>query len=146
VADAYVAGHATSKNYGSATDLQSDASPVRATYLRFDLRGVAAPVSRATLRMYLTDGTRGSQTIWNVEDDSWGEAALTYASRPPRTTAAKAFTPGTTKGRYVDVDVTALVGANAGSLMSLVIDSASSDGYAFNSKEAATNRVQLIIS
>jgi hypothetical protein len=143
--DAYVAGDQPDANAGAATDLRSDASPVLVTYLKFDLREVTLPVARATLRMYKTNGSAGLQTIWNVDDDTWSEATLTFGNRPAHAGALTSFVPGTAAGTSVDVDLTAAVAARAGTLLSFTVESTSSDGYAFNSKEAAANRVGLVV-
>ena len=53
VADAYVSDSAPTTNYGSALTLRVDSSaPVQRSYLRFDVQGVTAAVTRATLRVY----------------------------------------------------------------------------------------------
>ncbi len=143
--DAHVAAKSPDRNYGTSATLVSDRSPVFVTYLMFDLSGLTQPVSGATLRMYKTSGSGGLQTIWNVEDDSWTEATLTYRNRPARGTAAATFVPGTASGSWVEVDVTAAVAAAVGTLLSLSIDSTSSDGYDFKSKEAASDRVELVV-
>jgi hypothetical protein len=145
VHDAHVAAKWPDRNYGAASTLVSDGSPVLATYLMFDLRALTEPVPRATLRMYKTNGSAGLQTIWNVEDDNWTEATLTYRHRPPRGTAAATFVPGTRSGSWVDVDVTAAVAAGVGTLLSLSIDSPSSDDYDFKSKESTSDRPQLVL-
>ncbi|TMF13019.1 MAG: hypothetical protein E6I38_02360 [Chloroflexi bacterium] len=57
------------------------------------------------------------------------------------------FTPSTVNA-WMQVDITSTVAAKSGSLMSLALDQnpASSDQYAFNPKEAASNRLELVVS
>src|SRR5207247_8607526 len=52
------------------------------------------------------------------------------------------------QGTCMEVDITSAVSGKVGSLMSLALDStpANTDGYAFNSKENATNRLELRVS
>ena len=52
--DAYVAGSFPADNFGTAITLQSDASPILETYLKFDLQSLAEQtVLSAKLRMWV---------------------------------------------------------------------------------------------
>src|SRR5439155_11611447 len=53
-----------------------------------------------------------------------------------------------TQGAMDEVDITSTVEAKVGSLMSLALDETptNADGYQFNSKENATNRLELRVS
>ena len=144
--DAYVAGELPDDNFGSDPSLVVDASPVRESYLKFDLRPLGGlSVSRATLRMFVTNGSGGAVNLKAVSDNSWTEGSLSFDNRPAKGAVLKTFTPGTTIGVWLQVDLTSAVAGKAGSLMSGVLDTASSDGFAFNSSEAGTNRVELVV-
>ena len=81
IADAYVAGDLTTSNFGLTTDLQSDASPLRESYLKFDLGPLAGhSILTATLRMWVVDGSNSSHAVKTVADNSWTETALTWAN------------------------------------------------------------------
>lgn len=145
--DAYVAGDLTGNNFGQTTDLQSDLSPLRESYLKFDLLPLAGlTISQATLRMFVTSGSANVQNITQVADTTWTENALTFNNRPPKAASPiTTFTPGSTTGAYLEVPITSAVAGNVGNFMSLVIDDAGSDGFTFNSAEAASSPVELVI-
>jgi hypothetical protein len=95
--------------------------------------------------MFVTNGSAGLQNIKQVADNTWTEGSLTYANRPPKGAAVTSFTPGAGTGVWTEVVITSAVAAKAGSLMSLAIDTADSDPYHFNSAEAASVRVELMV-
>src|SRR3990172_2838882 len=114
--------------------------------MKFDLRFLAdQTVSLATLRMFVTNGSKGAQNVKLVADTAWTEGAITYANRPPKGATVTTFPPGAGAALWREVVITSAIAANAGSLLSLAIDSANSDGYGFNSVEATANRVELAI-
>ena len=145
VADATVRADSPSTNYGSATTLISDGSPVTVAYMKFDLRSVSrASMKTATLRMMVANGSGGTQSLKLASDTAWGESAITYANRPALGAAFKTFGGGAL-GFSVAVDVTAGLAGKSGQLVTLAIDSVGSDGYAFYSRENSTNKVTLVI-
>ena len=144
--DAYVAGELAVNNFGQTTDLQSDISPVRESYMKFDLRPLAGlNISQATLRMFVTSGSANLQNIKQVADNGWTESALTFNNRPAMGATVTTFTPGSTTGAYLQVPITSAVASGAGSFLSLAIDNTGSDGFTFNSAEADTNKVEIVI-
>ena len=92
VDDAYVAGELPNDNFGSDPSLEADASPVRESYLKFDLRALASQgVSQATLRMYVTNGSGGAFDLRNVADSAWTEGAITFNNKPAKGTSSPAL-------------------------------------------------------
>jgi hypothetical protein len=149
VADTYVSSSSPASNYGTRTTVQSDGSPFKIGYMRFDLTGLSASsVVSATLRMYITDKSRNTQQVWTVADDTWGERTVTYNARPALDTAIATVPITATTGIWVEVDVTQVVLAEAGGLLSLGIDATGGDGLSFSSREGTTpaNRVHLLVS
>ena len=130
-------------NFGSSPELSADASPLKETYLKFDLQSLAGQtISSAKLRMFVTNGSGGVQRVMNVADTTWVEGTLTYSNEPVKGAIVAGFVPGSTTGVWTEVDLTSTVAANVGSMMSIAIDSASSDGFGLNSKEAASDGVE----
>src|SRR5213594_1651389 len=73
-ADTFVeAGPQATWDHGLADHLQVDHSPVDVTYLKFDLSAVAAPVTRATLTLFCTDGSSDGGTVYPVAASGWVE-------------------------------------------------------------------------
>ena len=143
--DAYVAGDLPANNFGTTSVLQSDASPVQRTYLKFGLQSLAAKaILSAKLRMWVTNGSGGTQNIRSVTENNWSEGTLTYSNAPATGATITSFNGGVVSV-WSEADLTSAVASAAGSSLSLAIDSASSDGYHFNSNEAAANRVELVV-
>jgi hypothetical protein len=146
VDDAYVAGDLPSNNFGSAAELDSDLSPIRESYLKFDLRSLTnLTISGATLRMYVTSGSSNTQNIKQVANNTWTEGTINYTNKPPSGATVTTFLQPSANA-WNEVNITSAVAASAGAFMSLAMDNSGSDGYRFSSDEAATNRVELVVS
>ena len=141
-ADARVAKKTPNMNFGTATKLEADGSPVVESFLRFDVTDVDAAVTRATLRLFATDSSGNGPEVYPSES-SWSESAITWNDKPPRTGPRAADIGRVRSGRYVEWDVTSLVTGNGRYSFNLVADS--KDGTDFASREAATNRPQLLL-
>ena len=117
--------------------LEADASPVRESYLKFDLRPLASQgVSQAILRMYVTNGSGGTVDLKDVSDSTWTEGAITFNNKPAKGSTLASFNPGTTTGRWLEVDITSATAGKAGSFMSVALQTSSTDALGFNSAEA----------
>jgi hypothetical protein len=143
VHDAFVEASAPSRNNGPTGVLRSDGKPVVTSYLRFELPALGT-ITSAKLRMYVSSSSTGAQTVKAVVDNSWSETTITYSNRPAVSGTLATFVPRS-RGMYVEVSLTDEVAANAGTPMSIAIDSTHTDAYAFNSKDAAGNRVELVV-
>ncbi len=146
VADAYVTSSSPSTNYGSSTSLQVDySSPTAITYMRFDLTSLAnTTITRATLKVYVTNSTTGSINFKNLSS-SWTESAVTYNTKPTLSTLIKSVTnPGAT-GTWTSIDLTTYVNNHKGSTAAFAIDSTSTDGFNFTSRNSSSNKPYLLI-
>src|SRR5262249_3669669 len=78
------------------------------TYLRFDLSGIKGRVSGARVRLFpVCVGQPFMNAVAVVADNQWGEAALTWDTRPP---SGPAFAQWTVRqGETVEFDVTPFV-------------------------------------
>src|SRR5215203_1898354 len=81
-ADAYVNAGRPATNYGSATKLVTDASPMVVSYLSFDLSGISGTIAGAKLRLYSLTGTTVGLTVRSVSASNWGEMTITYDNAP----------------------------------------------------------------
>jgi hypothetical protein len=153
LADAYVEQDVPTTNFGQAQTVIVDgavngSNTAAEGYLKFDLTSLAGlPITQATLRMWVANMSVGTQNIKSVADTTWSETAINYNNQPAKGAIITTFTPSTVNS-WMEVNITSAVAANAGSLMSLGMDEAvdSTDGYAFNSKEAPTTRLELVVS
>ena len=143
VADASVREDLPLMNYGTQTGLRVDGSPVANAYLRFTVSVPAdETVTRATLKMFTTQASGSGFTVHRVSDNGWGETTLNYLNAPTVESQVAAF--GSYGGStYISVDVTSLVTGSGDISMALRRTSTSSNTFA--SREAASNRPQLIV-
>src|SRR6476646_8952047 len=119
-ADAYVSAPKAATNYGGASELSVDGSPVKRAYLRFVVAGVAGRPARATLRLYATSSSRGGLAVTRVPDDGWAERSLTWSNAPPIPDAPTASSSGFDPG-WVAIDVTSLVAGSGSGVVSFAI-------------------------
>jgi Carbohydrate binding domain/Glycosyl hydrolase catalytic core len=144
-ADATVQAGSPTTNFGAATTLISDGQPVTAAYMKFDLTALAGKsITTALLRMKVTNGSTSTQSVRLATGSAWTESSITYNNRPSLGAAFKTFAGGAL-GAWVEVDVKAGLPGKAGQVITLGIDSVGSDGYAFNSRDAPTDKVTLIV-
>src|SRR5215210_4586447 len=81
VADAYVDAGRPNNAFGTKGDLKADATPVKRTFIRFDVQGVSGTVTKATLRLFARRGTSVGFDVRDVSDDTWTET-VTYNTAP----------------------------------------------------------------
>src|SRR6266566_4266420 len=133
VADAYTEQGAPGRNYGAATTLWSDGSPLSNAYLRFDASSVGT-ITSAKLRFYVGDGTSDGPLVYET-DSAWSEATLDWATNPATRGAALANLGSVAAGGYVEVDVSSVL--TSGRQVSFGLLPESSDGLGLDSREAA---------
>ena len=158
-ADAYVrSGSFATTNYGSANILDvklGTGDYMRQTYLKFDLSSIST-INSAKLRLWgsLADvtATNIETDVYGASDTTWSESTIDYANRPT-TTGSKLASAVVTNAlnAWYEFDVTAYLKAQkaAGKTsVTLVLKNAAvaSPATVFNSREATTNRPELVIS
>ena len=159
VADAYVRdGSAAGTSFGGAATLEvkttGAAGNTRIAYLRFPLAGVPASVASARLRLYgrrsLTSAALDA--AYAVASLTWSEAGLTWNNRPALGERQGPGVNVTTSAQYYEWDVTPFVQAQktaGASAVSLAVRMESAVDHApdtFQSKEAASNRPELVVT
>jgi hypothetical protein len=143
-ADARVVQGSPTANFGTQSLLEADNSPVVQSYLRFNVSGISAPVTRARLRLYATDSTGNGPALYRADPNAlWSETGITWNNKPSASGGAVANLGSISANRYVEYDVTGTVTADGTYTFNLVAES--TDGADFSSKEAATNRPQLVV-
>lgn len=142
VADAYVNQQKPTTNYGNATTLREDASPVTRSYLRFNVQGINNPIQRATLRLYANSSSSAGYTVSRVADNSWGELTINYNNAPAVGTSIGISGPFST-GAWTTVDVTPYITGNG--TFSMVLTTTSSTVINLASREAGATAPQLVI-
>jgi chitodextrinase len=142
VADAYVAGDTPSTNFGGSVFLKADTSPAFQSYLRFYVGDIRGTVTKATLRLYTTSSSAVGYQVKRVNSQGWEEGEITFNNAP---------TPGATIGssgsfalnNWTTVDVTSLIDGNG--VYDLALTTSSTATLNFNSRNAGSNRPQLVV-
>ena len=143
--DAYIRKSSGSTNYGGATTIQSDNSPVKNGLLKFTVTGIGTKkVTSAKLRLYCVDSSSKGGDFFRVIDTSWLENSVTWNTAPISETTRFATLGSVSRGRWYEVSVPFI---NGDGVYSIKINSTSSNGADYSSKEAGTSRSpQLNIS
>lgn len=144
VADANIVQRSPATNYGSASTIAIDASPVYEFLLKFTVAGVGGQrVLSATLRLHnVGDSVRGGD-FHRVADQGWSESTVTWNTAPVADPTPIASLGAVRAGQWYEVDVTSLVTGDAS--YSLRVTTPSGDGAIYNAREASTNRPELVV-
>jgi hypothetical protein len=145
VADSYVQADKPGTNFGTATSIKVDGSPVTVSYLRFEVKGLGAPVAKATLTVFTPTAASTSINVRPVADNGWSEVGLTYTNRPPAGATAIPSALPIVANTTLSYNVTRLVSGDG--LYSFALDTSSSNSKSLPSRENATEsqRPKLII-
>jgi hypothetical protein len=142
VADAYVKSSPAGSNFGNATTLLADNSPIARSYLRFNVQGLSATVKHATLRIFANTGSSSGYVVNSLANNTWGELTINYNNSPLPGGAINPSGP-VSSGTWTAVDVTSYVTGN--NTFSLVLTGASSTQISLASRESGANAPQLVI-
>ena len=143
VADAYVRADKARSNFGKATGIRVDRDPVATGFVRFQVSVPAGEtVTQATLKVFPMESSGSGFSVHRVADNSWSETTINY-SNAPRVGSRVAASGAYSGDAYVSVDVTSLVAGSGDVSLALTRDSTSSNTY--SSREAASNRPQLVV-
>src|SRR3990172_6686319 len=156
VEDAYVSAAATGSNFGAATELRSRTSEFE-SYLKFDLSGLGSEsVTDAKLRLTgqlndTSDANVATQ-VFSVSNTTWTEMSITWSNKPNSgSTALASVTVADNVAGLYEWDVTSFVKSEINAERHLVSralkNPSTSTPYAtFNSRQAATNTPELLIT
>jgi hypothetical protein len=144
VADTTVDSNDPSGNYGSSTKLGVDGSPIKITYLRFDVTGIDRAVQSARLRLAVRGASSSGGTIHTISDNSWDENTVTFDTRPVVDGAALDTMGAVAVGDTIEFDITGTINENG--IYSYAINSEISDGASYYSREKSAYQPELIIT
>jgi hypothetical protein len=122
-------------NYGSDPEIKVDADFWLRAYLKFDLTSLAdVQIEWAALRLNVTDSSEDKQFVHYVPDNNWSEDTLTNETRPDFTEQVSTGYGGI---EYITtvIRLTEFVQAHKGEVVSLYMETNSSNGFYFSSKE-----------
>jgi hypothetical protein len=161
IADAYVQdGTLANTNFGNVTPLlvksDNQAGQRRDIYFKYDLSAVNRNITNAKLRIYAGLSASGSinTSAYSVSDILWSEGGITWNNKPARnSTALAGATVAVTSTTYAsyDIDITSYaVGEKAAGrdIFSVALHNPSNSTpyILLNSREASTNKPQLVIT
>ena len=149
IADAQVNSRATTTNYGTLTSLRTREDPNSGnssyrSYLMFDVSGRSGPAQTVRLRLFVTDATKNAQGIYAIGDTSWSETGITFGNAPAITGTALATPTPSSTNAYIDIDLPASAIPDNGRY-AFAIKGSGTDSLYVNSREASTNKPQLVI-
>lgn len=144
-ADARVEEASPLGNFGLASTLVADLSPRQESHLRFSLGGLTGTVTRATLRLYASDGTSDGPRVF-VASSGWSEGGITWSNRPAPSSGPLEDKGAIPSATWVEYDVTSAVRGNGE--LDLVLVPTSGDGTNFASREHSRTelRPQLVVT
>ena len=142
-ADTYVDEKHPTQNKGTATSLYTlgTAGSRQQGLLRFSVSGVPAAVTRATLRLWVTNGSADGPDVFGLTG-SWTETGVKWPTRPAFGSTAIATTGSMPLGTWVQYDVTSIVSGNG--TVEFGLSQTSGDSSRFDSREGV-NKPQLVI-
>ena len=131
-------------NYGTSTQLVSDGSPNRRTFVRFTVTGVSGTVQSSKLRFYVTDGTWNGPKAY-LTTNSWLETGITWNNQPASTGGALDDKGSISSNTWVQFDLKSAIQGNGTYSFVLIPDS--TDGLYMRSREySAGYAPQLVLT
>ena len=119
-----------------------DGSHFVRSYLRFNVQKLSGRLTRATLRIYASSAASSGCVANTVSDNTWTETGITYNNAPP-IGGALGSSGSFGSGVWITMDVTAHITGNG--TFSIALTTPGSTAVSLSSREAGTNRPQLII-
>jgi hypothetical protein len=142
-ADAYVDWSRPSSNFGTATFLRTDGSPVQRSYLRFSVQGLdGRAIKRVRLLLHANSSFTSGLNSSIVSSNSWGETTINYSNMPALGSNIASVTTASS-GQWVTFDVTSYV--KAAGTYSFAITTTGSTSISLASRESGTNSPKLIV-
>ncbi len=142
-ADTYVVQSSPGASFGSAVSLLSDTSPLSRIYVRFVVSGVTGSVTGAKVRLRVTDSTSDAPQLF-ATTTGWSESAMTWNDQPGSVGSLLSDLGSVSKGTWIEYPVTVTVTGDG--TFAFVLIPQSSNGMKVSSREAKTNRPQLVIT
>jgi hypothetical protein len=144
IADTVVFSDRPANNYGDKTIFVVDASPVKISYLRFEVTGLSGTVISARVRLQCTSASQFGGTIYSISDNGWQEYTVTYDTRPVIDGPALDSLGLVLVDDVVELDVTSAITGNG--TYNFALDSSDDNNAAYRSREDGLNPPVLIIT
>ncbi len=142
-ADGYVDSKSPKKNYGTNTSLYAQGTPIRRSYLRFNVTGISNQVQSAIVRFVASATGRSGGVLHKISNNSWTEAGLTYKNSPAVNGAELSRVGNVVKLQVYEFNVTSAITGPGTYNFALVSEDSIATKYA--ARESSTPP-QLIIT
>ena len=144
--DSYIRTDKPTRNFGTATAIKVDNSPMMDFLLKFSVSGVGArQVTSVKLRLYAVNPSGVGGQFHRVTDTTWSERTVTWNNAPPADSTVLATLGAVASGNWYEVDVTPLVTTDG--TVSLRAASPSTNGADYSSKEGTAGFApQLVVT
>ncbi len=140
-ADTFVNAAYSTENFSNARLLRTDGSPVKLSYLKFNVQ-VNGTVSGAVLRVYPNTNNKSGYTVYKISN-GWSASSLNYKNRP--VLGQKINTSGQiTANKWTSVDVASVVKANGEYSFALAANDNNEATY--NSAQSTSDQPQLVVT
>lgn len=142
--DAWVSGKFKTRTYGTTTQLKADGSPELDTLLKFNVTGTAGKqIKSAKLRLYVTNSSNQGGTLYKLLSNTWSETNVTWNTAPSASTTSLGSLGPVTAGSIVELDLASLITGDG--TYGIKINNTSRDDAIYSSKEATSNRPELVL-
>ncbi len=141
-ADTYVDKDAPSENFGSEIHMEADKDGPTQAWMLFDITGLDGEVERATLRLWVVNGTDDAPELWYSPNMFWTEDELTWVNRPAVDSLVSNHA-GIEEGTWLEYDVTNAVREDG--LYTFALIPEDNDGIDLQTREAEENTPQLVV-
>jgi PKD repeat protein len=149
VADTQAKSDSANTNYGTLTTLRvrggTATSPTTyRTFLKFEVTGITGPVTKATLRLFVTDDSPDGGTVYKIDDNTWTETTLNWTNMPAKVLPATGIgSAGLVPLGWKDIDLGTAITGNG--TCTLVLASGNTNSAIYSSREG-TNPPQLVLT
>jgi hypothetical protein len=147
--DAQVKSNSATTNYGSLATMQlrEDPVPTNTTYwdyLKFTVSGVTGPVTAVKLRLFVTDVSPDTGSVFAVTNTTWTEGTITWNTKPAIGSTALGAAGATTVTGWVEITLDPSAVSGNG-VVSLALRTTSTNSAIFSSSEG-TNAPELVVT
>lgn len=148
IADTMMKKAFPSSNYGSGSTMELDfesGSPTHKSIWKFTVSGVGGgTITSAKLRLYNVDSSDSGGSFYRVANNSWTESGLNWNNAPAADAMPVATLGAVTSGNWYEVDVKPIITGDG--TVSIMAQNSSTNRAVYNSKEAASNKPELVIT
>jgi PKD repeat protein len=142
--DSFVRSNFPDENNGSLDNLRTYKAAVQTnSFLKFTVSGVTGTVTSAKLRLYVVKDGAKAGNLFPVQDNSWSEGTITWATAPAIGSTRIAQGGPASSGTWVEISLGSAITGNGTYSFALV--GTSSPAAWFSSSEGA-NSPQLVLT